>query len=369
MKPHVLLTSAVMLVVSYMFSAVIGGSLGYDPQTAGYVLPSVGLTLNILGVLPQGALFAVPDITAVNTALNAYINVNKSKIWTDVKNGLELSQYCTRIRGVHGEHAEMTARVGEVLQAFQKAWTPKATVSFEPLISRSFHIKADFPLDDLDVIWGSFIDFMGDPNIQRKDWDISKFIVTQLMVPQMYNDLNAASADAVFVAPTPGTAGATSAMMNGLLTVTENHITAGDFTPITTGTIDNTNAVENLEDFVKQIDPKYRPNNRKTTILTGDDVVNAYKENLQNQYSVPLPNNVSNSVMLRNRNIELVGISSFGASQKLIHCPKENILEFMDGSPENLETQVDKRVINVLTDFWFGYGYASAVGVSVNEQA
>lgn len=358
------------LLVSFLFGAFMGSAAGFDPIVSGSATTALGIAAGSLGLIPTGVLAATIDLSAVNSQLNTYIKTNMPAIWSKVRQGLELDQFCRMVPNVYGKHANISASQTDILQAFQTAWTPKGGTTFKPLINESFHIKADYPIDNLDVLFGTYLEWLSEDQTRRDQWPFVRWVVETEIIPKMIEEVNTAACTGSYVAPTPGTPGTVAQMMTGVLTQVANLITATTISPITTGAITSANGVSKVETFVKSIDPKFRPNGKKNVILTSNYVVECYKENYRSQWGTR-DKESSNNAKLDMFNVELVGINGFGSSSRMIFAPDGNMEKLFGkvGTPDRLETQLDKRVVNLLGDWWIGYGFATADLLFVNDQA
>ena len=358
------------LIVSFLFGAFMGTAAGFDPIATGSITTFAGIAAGSLGLMPTGVLSATIDLSLVNSQLNAYIKHNLPFIWSKVRQGLELDQFARMVPNVQGKHASISSSQSEILQAFQSQWTPKGGTTFTPLLNESFHIKADYPIDNIDVLWGTYLEWLTDDQTRRDQWPFVRWVIETQIIPKLIEEINTGGCTGSYVAPTPGTPGTVANMMNGILTQVSDMITATTISPIVTGAITSANGVSKVETFVKSLDPKLRPNGKKNVILTSNYVVECYKENYRAQWG-NRDKEASNNAKLDMFNMELVGINAFGSSQRMIFAPEGNILKLFGkiGTPDRLETQIDKRDVNLLGDWWIGYGFATADLLFVNDQA
>lgn len=359
----------ISLILSFIFGAFIGTFAGFNPVTTGTLVSSIGFVSSFL--VPQnGIAYGTISLSAVNAALNSYIQVNKAQIWSRVRQGLELDQYCRMVPNVTGKHANISSSQSEILQAFQTQWTPKGGTTFTPLINESFHVKVDHSIENIDVLYSTYLEWMTDEQNSRLNWPFTRWVVEKEIIPKLIEDQNTASCIGTYVAPTAGTAGSAINSMNGILTTITTLVGASTIAPIVTGAITSSNGVAKVETFIKGIDPKYRPNGKKNIILTSNYVVESYKENYRTQWGLR-DKDASNNAKLDMFNVELVGINGFGSSQRMVFAPEGNMEKVYGkvGQPNSLESQLDKRVVNLLGDWWVGYGFATAELLFVNDQA
>src|SRR5690554_85691 len=175
------------------------------------------------------------DLTALNAQLGAYVRKYEKSIWKLVTQDIELEKYMRKVSGVTDEYVISTGSVSEVLQPFQNGWTPKGTTSFNPRINKVHQIKVDYLIDNIDDIYRTYLTYLATEGVKRSEWPLVRYIVSELIVPKMREEIAELSVNGNYAAPTPGTAGASIDSTDGILTVVGDEITATNLTPITTG--------------------------------------------------------------------------------------------------------------------------------------
>jgi hypothetical protein len=266
------------------------------------------------------------------------------------------------------------ALIGELLQPFQKTFTPKGDLTFKPAPIYMKEMKADLDLypDDVEGSWLNFL--ASDTVTDRKNWPLIRWMLEQHVIPKISEDWEKEVVyKGVFVAPTTGVPGPASTSINGLKKIINDWIVAGRITPIATGA-PNVNPslwVGQVEDFVEAIN-------------------NAY-------YGVPMELNMS--YVLFNRfvkgmralyanNTDFTGIDKMGlmikdnpfitvkprhsmlGSDKIWMTPKANlkILQKRTMGIDNVNVESQKRVVNIMMDFWKGMGFLIPEIVFTNDR-
>lgn len=356
--------------VAFLFGAVIGPTVGANAFAAG----AVTLGGYSIANMPQGVAANGIDISAITAAITSYMSVpkNVAGIWRRMYTEMELMPYMRKISGQTGKYSGFQSSNTEVLQAFQKAFTAKGTVSFTPYISNVFRLKVDFLLDNIDEIVDGYLNFMYDETKTRAEWPIAKYIIEFHLVPSMIEELNTALCRGSYVAPTPGTAGNSIDSMDGLQTIIADEITATNLVPIVTGAIASTDAVDKLETFADAIDPKYA--NKGGVILCSKTVERYYKTDYRASFGTTNDKDAKNNTKLDNYNISLVGVEGWGTSHRLLFTPtgaKGNLLYLYDKifTPKTFQVQQDKRDVVMMADFHSGAGFNTLDEVFVNDQA
>jgi hypothetical protein len=366
MKPIFLILS---LLISFVFGSLVGLQCEFNPIASGVV----STVLSVFSFSPTGSLRAGPDTSSVITQLGQYITVNKTKIWAKIRAGIELYQYCKGVPNITGYYSSMMATSTELHQAFQKGVQNKGTVSIEAFKNQNFHVKVDTLLDDMDNLWNGYLVHLTNETDERKNWPFVQFIVETAMIPKMIEEINDMSCRGSYVAPTPGVAGPYMESMNGLFTIVTNLITAGAFTPITVGTMNDTNGVDKVKQFLAGIPVQYKTKGGSIFSSVGK------RQNYSNHYNTIYLNSGNkddrNNVMIDSEvNTKIIGLSGAGALNRMIYIPgdsKEKLIHMFNkiATPDRFEVQAVGRDVQLLHDRWDGPGFENLDGVFVSDVA
>lgn len=258
----------------------------------------------------------------------------------------------------------------EVLQAFQKGFTPKGNVTFTPNEIRLHRVKADitFTPDDLVDSWLSFL--TNTKVLDRSQWPFIRWIQEVYVPGQISADIVNNMYAAVYVAPTIGTPGAASASFNGWKKIINDAITAGSITPIVTGALNATPSTMTgqFENFVKAIPELYQ--HVPKALLVRRAIEQRYKEGKRSLYAaINNTTEVSREIIDFEENI-VVGTAAMAASNKIICSPKVNSIVAFKAfkNMKELEVEKSKREVHVYTDFHVGLGYNDYRLVWTNDQ-
>lgn len=354
------------LVAVFAIGALAGVQLELNPMATG-----VGISvLALSGLLSQdGALLMSLDLTALNAQVGAYYRAHDKEIWRKIFTSLEIEKYCRQVPNVSDEYVMPSASITDVLQPYQKAWTPQGEASFNARINKVRQIKADMVLDNVDEIYRSYLGYMAVEGRDRKDWPIVRYIVEELIIPKMIEELNQASATGEYAAPTPGTPGAFLDIVDGFLTIIANEITATNLTPITTGAVSQSDALDKFELFNDLMPTKY--SNMEGIIFCSATMKKWYQRDYRNNFGGTNDQAAKDNLKIDATKKMIVGLESWEGSQRMLFTPKNNMLVMYDKilTPNKLEFQIEKRDIIMLTDFKRGYGFGNLEEVHVNDQA
>ncbi|MFO0385153.1 MAG: hypothetical protein ACK505_00095 [Flavobacteriales bacterium] len=248
-----------------------------------------------------------------------------------------------------------------VLQAFQKAFTPKGAATFTTLPINLFNVKGDDEIypDDIEA---TYIGFLASNNLDRKEWPISRWYVERVLMAQMIQDIDDNAYKADYTAPTAGTAGAASAAFDGFKKVLIDNEDAGKIPAgniLTTGTIptDPGDFVAWVEGLVEAI-----PADLRARLELGVHMSHAfavrYKKGMREAYNA---NYLQESDLMRLANfpnIKVAGFSAMSGENGVFIAPKGNLILGMKRPTSLVEMESVDRKVKVWTDHWRGYGIA-----------
>ncbi|GAB2571893.1 hypothetical protein [Spirosoma areae] len=258
---------------------------------------------------------------------------------------------------------------GRLVQAYQKGFTPINPLAFDPVVIKMFHHKVDTSETphDLEATW---LGFLADNNVSPKEWPFIRWWLEAQISPQIEDDMETLEiGKGVRVEPTVGAAGAAGAGMDGFLTIIGQHVTAGRAGLITMGAIptDDEDLVDYFEDFADQIDDKYW--NQAMDLNTNQQLVRRYSRGLRKKYGKDTVDN-SLTMKIKDTNLTLVGRDSMKGRNRIFCTPKENAicLKKKTENQKRFDVQIDKRQVNVLTDWYYGVGFILPELVFCNDQ-
>ena len=364
MKNMYLLFATLM---TFFMGAFVGSVGGLNPMASGgaLVLAKVFIPTQA-GALNMAVGF---DLTDLNTKLGAYFRKYESKIWAGVFQGIEFEKQMTPIGGVSDEYVTTSATIDDVIQPYQCDWTPKGKASFRARINKVRALKVDYDFECIDEIYHSWLADMADERSPRKDWPFVKYVVFQLIVPKMQEELEAISYNGVYQAPTAGTASPYLDSTDGIGTIIANEITAGNITPINTGALTPSNMVDRVDFFIDSIPHKYRHVNG-VVLMSKTNAMNYYRDYRAN-FGGNNNYNGNEDLMIPHTGKKIVGITAMEGSDRIIFTPKSNMIKMYDkiDKPGKFQVQQDKRKVHIFTDFKRGYGFKNLDIVFVNDQA
>lgn len=266
--------------------------------------------------------------------------------------------------------------VTDILQPYQKAFTPNNSETFDGVLNTLQIGKVDLSFD-----WEQLIKFYDkwrcnwfeagrDPN----EHSYPRYIMESVIMPKVMDELNAASWAGEYAAPTPGTAGAFLTTFDGFGTKITAAIANSDLTPIATGVLDASTMVAQVRDMCKALPIRYR-------YVPG--VIEMSKTNAQmyaDDYQAKYPSRQVTEVdhdkqylRVDHMNKVIIGRTAMeGSNRIIIRFP--SLPSMIIGSRSGLPTmpqfrvQVFERELKVLSEFYRFYGFETYKHMFVNDQ-
>lgn len=313
------------------------------------------------------------DVTTEYGAYYANSGQNKKRLFQKLRFLSETDMVGTVMLTDETVFQASEALIGELLQPWQKTFTPKGDLTFKaaPIYMKKMKVDIDLYPDDIEGTWLQFL--ASDELKDRSKWPLIRYMLEAHVVPKMAEDWEAfAVYKGVFVAPTTGTPGAASTSINGIKKVINTWITAGRITPIATGapSANASNWVGQVEAFVDAIQDQYFGAKMQLNMspllykrfITGMRAL--YANNTD--FSMNL-----DSITVKDRpNITVKYLNSMIGSDKIWMTPKDNlrIMQKRTMDISNIQVETQKRVVNIMMDLWKGVGFLIPEIVFTNDR-
>jgi hypothetical protein len=153
------------------------------------------------------------------------------------------------------------AVAGDTFQAYQPAFTPNNQIDISGREIKLQDVKWDLEItpaniDHLLDKWAPQLRQFGDDLMVN---EFVKMMYDEILLPQYMEDLEYKAVwSGVYVAPTAGTAGATTAAVNGFAKIIADAITATTLTPIATGSFAANTVYDKILAFTRALPQVYR---------------------------------------------------------------------------------------------------------------
>ncbi|SFC95249.1 hypothetical protein SAMN05421780_11411 [Flexibacter flexilis DSM 6793] len=307
------------------------------------------------------------NLTALNAALGAYYRQKKAEIMSKLYSQEDARKYFTVVSGIQDEYVMTEIEIAEMMQPYQKGWTPKGSVNFKPEIIKNRPVKVDYTFNpkDLEATW---IGHLKTNNSSPEAYPFVEYIYDKI-TERLKRDINKCTVNGSYVAPTPGVAGGAMTSFDGILKVTADAITAGKIVPTATGTISAANIVSKVESVFDSVNSEFR-DGELVMLISPTHRRNYFRAKRGADFQNDLTAAANSTLDFTN--CTMVSPMYMNGSNRIIITQKTNLLMLEDGvnEEENIIVQSNRRELEVMVDFKRGVGFGITEGlVWANEQA
>ncbi len=312
------------------------------------------------------------EISDIITEFGAYYEQagqNKNRILGMLTQGLVTPQYCTPVKTDDTIFKLGRLTMGDIVQSFQKSWTPKNPAGITPNELRLHHFKIDEELtpDDIEATW---LGFLASTAIDRKDWPLVKFLLEhpeQGMIAAINRDMETKEyGHGVYTDPTPGTAGITGKSMNGLVKLIQTGVDAETMNSVNIGALDKDTIFEQIEQFVDGISEVYQ--NVSMNVHMSPKWAKLYHRDKRAQgfYTIASDAQIKGTIDFMPQ--QVVALPSLTGSDVIFATPKANLIHLTKkaANKTNIKIEEYRRVVSLLADWWEGLGFGMDAAVWTN---
>jgi len=249
------------------------------------------------------------------------------------------------------------AEITDILQTYQPSWTEKGLVTFKPKQIPLQHFKIDYALEPY-AIAGTWLDFLREKEIDPTKFPLTKYILNEFIIPKMQSNYEKKEIfKGVPKTPVKGVANNAGETMLGIRKQLIDGINKGTINKVSLGTLAAGTIFDKVEEFTKAIDEEYQ--DETMTVNMAKSWRRAYLEDKRSEghYQMSGANQIDESIDFTPQVVK--GLASMGGSDIIWCTPKWNVLSIKkNGINEGrFDMQKDKRVVNILTDFYKGAGF------------
>lgn len=256
------------------------------------------------------------------------------------------------------------SRLGSIVQQFQKQWTPKGQLQFEPREIRLRNIKIDHELypDEIKETWLGFLSTLTNEQ-DRKAWPLIRYMLEMEVAPQKEQDMELnAYYKGKYANPVAGTAGDASKVLDGikeLLVVGTSFGNMNNYTSII-GALDESTVFDQVEAFAAEIHKNFNQ-------LSGQQLFICLSPYWRYKYLIDKRQNLGQNINYDANNLTIdflpnmtiVGLPSMNGTDDMFASPKANMLycRRSNGMSAVRVENVDRKV-KLYTDWYEGLGFA-----------
>ena len=247
--------------------------------------------------------------------------------------------------------------LGEIVQQFQKQFTPKGDVEFKPNSITLRNIKVDLSLypDDVKASWLGFLESVNEQ--ERAKWPIVRYMIENEVIPQLKHDLETKGYfKGAYVPPTAGTAGSATQAIDGVKTLLDAGITDSSMQNVAlSAAVTASNAFDLIEEFVDNFDSLL--DGVKMRVYMDPKILRWYHRDKRNTHGVDV-NYDPNKPVVDFTNVELVGLPSMAGEKYLWATPVDNFLYIRRvNGMKKPKVEESKREVFLMADWWEGLGF------------
>ncbi|WP_444671267.1 hypothetical protein [Flavobacterium columnare] len=264
-------------------------------------------------------------------------------------------------------------KLGQIVQQFQKQFTAKGDITFEPNEIRLRNIKIDLSLypDDVKGKWLGFLSSLTDQ--ERANWPIVRYLLEKEVVPQIPHDMESlAYWGGSYVAPTAGTAGQPGQVLDGLKKLIDAGLTANTMKPIALSAVPTTaNIFEMIEEFASNVLASNAAlSGVKMRIYMSPSWLRAYFRDKRNTHGTDVNYSITGiQIVDFMPNIELVALPSMEGSNYIWATPVDNFVHLRKvNGMATPRVEESKREVFLMLDWWEGLGFLHNELVFVYKQ-
>jgi len=311
------------------------------------------------------------NVAELKSAFGTYLGTNMKDILRLLTQPTVSEKYMTTIAAADLEYRASKAVIDDLVQGFQKQWTPKGNATFTPIAipQRRHKIDLEFYPDE---VFESWLGFLTDESKTRKEWPITRYIIDQLVVPKILENRELALiAKGVYEAPVAGTAQALGKSMDGFCTILETLLAAGtsNVNFLTLNALTAENIFTEIESFAMQIAELYQ--DKAMNVFLSRAWYAAYHRKRRDLHGQDT-NYTGMKDVIEGTNLTLVPLPSMSGKDIIFTTPKENFIRLINRNKGASSINVENidRLIKVYADWHesVGFGIQEAIFAYVPAQ-
>lgn len=316
------------------------------------------------------------DLNQVSADLADHMVVEKRELLEKLRTPSETEALMSTVTGVKDKYISYTGTVGQTLQPYQPDWTPVGGEGIKPMVAQVYMLKVDKEFKNFEQLFQTYTGWLATEGIDMEEYPIAKWIINQLFKEAALEiEMNCATAK--YVAPTAGTAGATSTMFDGFITIRNKEITNGNIVPIGSGAFVPADIYSNFSYFIKQIPPHAlrRLIMQKRPFLMSDTNAEHLWEDFRDEnklasdYTRTIHADGSFEIFVGTKKVRIKGLQSMEGTDAFIGTEKDNFKRMYDRTvlPNMFRIGYLKRVLYIEALLKRGYAYDKGLEVYTND--
>lgn len=316
------------------------------------------------------------SVSTTGNALGQYCVRYGDRINQTIRQGLELERDLPKMECDYAYQGQDVS-ISDVLQPYQKAFTPNNTESFDGVLNilQIGKIDLEFDWEQMETFFTKWKCNWFEAGKHEEEWSYPRYIIDEVILPKLVEELNTVSYNGVYAAPTAGTAGAFLTSFDGYGKKIADSITAGDLTPIVVGALVSTTMVAQVRTFCAGLPSKYR--HKKGIIYMSKTNAQIYADDYQAKYparTVTIDTPDRQYLKVDHYNKMIVGLESMEGSDRFIATfdgLDSMIILNKSGRPQLPEFRFfsTPRSLQVVAEVHRCFGYETYAHTFVSDQA
>ena len=361
MKGSIKFLVGLLSMVAFVLFAAPIVAMGLEVDVASAAVGITALTLLTGFTNVQGVFFTGPDVSGITTnqflvianqiirkAVNRWIIGDEASKYINVKAPLALPKLSAsgnpRPYAEADNFTDGVAVTDRILTVYQSKWDYK----LNPENLRNKYLS-QIASGNIDALATTFMQFAAE--------QVAKEYLSQVLLNTVY----------LGVYNSAGTTAA--AIATGWGTLIADLITATTITPIATGAITSTNAVEKVETILEGVPSWMKELEEGFPIICSYTTFEKYKKDYRTRYGYQFNPNAQGKFMLDNSKTELVPRAYMGTSSRLIATERGNLAYGTDGDSVAAFVTPHLDIYQVRMKMPFGFQIADLERIYVNDVA
>lgn len=318
------------------------------------------------------------EISHIITEFGAYYEnagQNQKRILAMLTQGLVTPGFCTAVKTDDTIFKLGKLTMGNIVQSFQKSWTPKNPAAFTANELRLYKFKIDEEIDpdDIEATW---LGFLASSSVSRAEWPIVKFLIEhpeQGFLAAINKDMELSEyGKGVYEAPSTGVAGTTGKSMNGYIMQLQAGVDAETINSVNIGALDKDSIFDQVELFVDGISEIYQ--NIAMNVHMSAKWAKYYHRDKRAQgfYSFAGEGDIQKGVTGKIDFMpqQVVPLPSLAGTDVIFATPQTNFIHLTKkGENKNkIKIEESKRSVFFMADWWEGIGFGMDAAVWTNLQ-
>jgi hypothetical protein len=329
--------------------------------------PDMKLAHNrMLDAMYRGASYAgddTIDTKQLRTEFGKYVSSERLEIIRTLMGDTESIAYMSTLITDKTEVRAAEGVIKNVLQSFVSKWTPKGKTEFTPLTIKNFKLKINVPITPAEIM-EDVLGYLYDEKLEPKDMPVVKYILQQLIFPQLAEDREQALALGEYkeskATKDGDTAGSVLESMDGYITILKRLKAAGnkDVTWLLDGIAlgEGDTLLAQIDKAVDSVKPLYK---KQTMYIHADpDLVKKYSRAYRAKYP-NTKNEDGEKVKVDFSRFTFAPLEGMRGTGVFFITPKSNFKHLMSTDPKRARVwmQSENYDVKVFAEWWESVGF------------